>query len=160
LYRLRAVISHVALAVLEAGLIAALVVGLMAGTAFAGKGGASKPGGGGKPAGGGGSGTLTLVMVNDANGNGAPNWGDSVTYTVATTSTASPYVSTQCTQNGVLVLSTSAGWFASYAWPNARTVPLATDRWTGGAASCVAKLYSMDSGSPSVFTTLNFSVGA
>jgi hypothetical protein len=157
-------LKHVGAAVLEGGLIAVVAVVLVAGSAFAGKPGSTTTGGGGGNHGGGGttggSGTVALVLVNDANGNGAANWGDSVTYTVATSATAYPYVSTQCTQNGSLVLSTSAGWFASYAWPGARTVPLATDAWTGGAATCTAKLYSMDSGSPSTISTLTFAVGA
>src|SRR6476646_4314602 len=50
--RIRSVLTHSAQAVLEGAIIATLVVGLLAGTAFAGKpggggGGSHKPGGGG-----------------------------------------------------------------------------------------------------------------
>jgi hypothetical protein len=154
-------IKHAAGAVLEGGLIAAIAVGLIAGTAFAGKpsGGGTTGGhhGGGGTTGGG---TVSMVLVSDMDGNNAANYGDSITYTVSTTATQYPYVSTQCTQGGSLVLSTSAGWFASYAWPSARTVPLATDAWTGGSASCTARLYSMDGGSQTVLATITFAVGA
>jgi hypothetical protein len=49
--RIRSVFSHSAQAIAEGALISLLVVGLMAGTAFAGKGGSGKPIGGGTPAG-------------------------------------------------------------------------------------------------------------
>ena len=150
------ILKHSAGAVLEGGLIAALAVGLIAGSALAGRAG----GGHVKPGGGTGGGSVAMVLVTDVNGDGAANHGDTITYTVSTTATASPYVSTQCTQNGTLVLSGSAGFFAGYDWPSARTFVLATDRWTGGAASCIARLYSMDGGSQTILSTLNFSVGA
>jgi len=161
--RMRSVLTHSAQAVAEGALIALLVVGLAAGTTFAAKGGGGGGGGGGGHHGGGGTtggGSLALVLVYDANGNGAANWADSITYTVSTTATAYPYVSTQCTQNGALVLSSSAGFFPSYPWPDSQVVPLTSPVWTGGAASCTAKLYSMDSGSQVILSTLSFSVGA
>ena len=150
------IFKHATGAVLEGGLIAVVAIGLVAGSALAAKPAASGKHGGGT----GGTGTVVLVLVNDVNGNGSADHGDSITYTVSTSATVYPYVSTQCSQSGTLVLSTSAGWFASYAWPGARTVPLATDAWTSGAASCTARLYSMDSGSPSVLATITFAVGA
>ena len=45
--RIRSVFSHSAQAIAEGALISLLVVGLMAGTAFAARGGGGKPGGGG-----------------------------------------------------------------------------------------------------------------
>jgi len=57
--RIRSVFSHSVQAVVEGALISLLVVGLMAGTAFAAKGGG---GGHGKPGGGGSAGTATLVI--------------------------------------------------------------------------------------------------
>ena len=69
--------THSLMALAEASLIALLVVGLIAGTAFAGKGGK----GGGKPTGGAHSGTIWLApLVVDNNGNGLPNRGDVVTF--------------------------------------------------------------------------------
>jgi hypothetical protein len=144
--RIRSVLSHSGQVVLEGALIAMLVVGLMAGTAFAGKGG-----GHGKPGGGAATGTLAVVMVEDANGNGAPNWNDTITFKVTSTST-SPYVSVRCYQGGKLVYGADAGFYADYPWPGARNMPLSSPSWTGGAASCTALLNS----SP----VLSFSAGA
>ena len=67
-----------------------------------------------------------------------------------------PYVSTACWQGTTQVLSTSAGFFDSYPWPSAQIVPLKTMAWTGGGASCTAKLYSMDGGTKTILATLNF----
>ncbi|MBI2777059.1 MAG: hypothetical protein HYX57_07325 [Chloroflexi bacterium] len=150
--KLRAFTSHTALAFAEAGLIALLIVGLVAGTALAAKGG----GGGGK---GGGGGSLALVMVADANGNGAPNWRDTITFNVSTTATASPFVSVNCYQGSTWVLTASAGFFASYPWTKNTT--LSSSAWTGGSASCTARLYSTKDGTrTTTLATLNFSVGS
>src|SRR3954471_4142159 len=131
---MRRILSHTGAAVLEGLLVAALVVGLMVGTAFAGKGG-GKPGGhgGGSSA----TGSLALVMVADANGNGAPNYGDTITFKV-TSSSSTPYVSATCTQGGTLVWSASAGFYPSFPWPGSQNMPLSSPSWTGGAADCVA----------------------
>jgi len=147
-------VKHVAKAVLEAGLITALTFGLIAGSAFAAKpsaggGGGGKHGGGGNTTGG--TSTLTVVMVDDANGNGAPNWGDTITYTV-TSSSSQPYVSTKCYQGGALVYAADAGFYEGYPWPGARIMPLSSPSWTSGAASCKAYVNNT--------LTLSFSVGA
>src|SRR5690349_6123913 len=59
-------------------------------------------GGGGKGSGGTTSGTssLTLVMWNDVNGNGAPNFGDTITFNVSSTQTNAPIVAVDCFQGG------------------------------------------------------------
>jgi hypothetical protein len=145
--RIKSLLKHGAQALAEGSLIALLVVGLMAGSVFAGKGGGhGKPGGGGTTTGG-----LTIVMVNDANGNGAANWNDTITFNV-TSSSSSPYVSVKCYQNGTLVYGADAGFYDSYPWPGARNMPLSSPAWTGGAANCSATL----NGSPA----LNFDVAA
>ena len=151
LNRLRAFLSHSALALGEAGLIALVVVVLVAGTALAGKGGAAKHTGG--------SGTIALVMVEDQNTNGAPNWNDTVTFTVTTTSTDRPFVSVDCYQNGAWVYTASAGFFPDYPWP--ATFSLSSGSWPGGAASCNARLYSTSSGGTRTYTlaTMTFAVG-
>jgi hypothetical protein len=128
--------------------------------AFAGKPGGGGGGGGHKPGGGGGSGTVSLVVVSSPYNDGLAHYGGQVTYTVSTTATVYPYVSTTCYQGSTLVLSTSAGFYASYAWPSAQTVPLQSSYWTGGSATCTAKLYSMDSGSATTLGTLSFTVAA
>ena len=159
--RIRSVLTHTAQALAEGALIALLVVGLAAGTTFAAKGGGggSTTGGGGHHGGGGGGttggGTLSLVMVVDANGNGAPNYYDTITWNV-TTADPYPTVNVTCTQNGSLVYSASAGWYASYPWPGSRNMPLYSPTWTGGAASCTAVL----SGSGGTLATYSFQAGA
>jgi hypothetical protein len=154
--RLGRLTSHAALAALEGLLIASLLVVLISGTAFAAKGGSGGKGGGGST---GGSGTLALVLLDSTDG--LPHFKGLVTYTMSTTATLYPYVSTACTQNGKTVLSTSAGYFPSYPWPSAQTFTLGpTGYWTSGAADCTAKLYSMDSGSQVVLTTITYHVYA
>ncbi len=157
--RTRAVLSHTAQAVAEGALIALLVVGLAAGTTFAkGSGGGASTGGGGHHGGGGttgGAGSLALVMVIDNNGNGAPNYADTITWNV-TTSDAYPTVNVTCTQNGSLVYSAGAGFYPSYPWPGSQKMPLYSPSWTGGAASCTAVL----SGTAGTMATYAFAVGA
>jgi hypothetical protein len=135
--RIRSVLSHSTQALIEGALISLLVVGLMAGTAFAAK--PTSSGGGGHKGGGGssGTGTLAVVMVVDANNDGAPNFDDTITFKV-TSSLASPYVDLRCSQNGTVVYSASAGFYADFPWPGARNMPLYSPSWTGGAADCIA----------------------
>ena len=148
-------------AVLEAALITALTFGLIAGTAFAAKGGPGAGGGGGKHGGGGnttgGSGTITLVTppVVDGNGDGVANWHDVVRFNVSTSSTSQPYVNLYCYQNGALVAGGSEGYF-----PGALddgNFGLYAPSWMSGAADCTAKLVN---GSGSVLGTTSFHVDA
>jgi|tagenome__1003787_1003787.scaffolds.fasta_scaffold20002726_1 hypothetical protein len=100
-------------------------------SALAGKG---KPGGGGTT----GSSTITLApVVVDVNGNGAPNWGDLVTFNVSTTDTTQPFVNLQCFQNGVLVANGWNGFFAG-ALNTTRNFGLNSGVWQSGAADCTA----------------------
>ena len=153
--RLHALFSHSALALAQGALVALLVVGLVVGTAFAARGGNGQ--GGKNPNGG--SGTLTLQMAYDQNGNGAANWSDKVTFDVSTTSTEKPWVSLNCHQNGAWVYTATVGFFDAYPW--AQTFTLASTMWTGGAGSCTATLYMVKSnGHQSTLGTLGFAVGA
>ena len=135
------------------------VVLALAPTALAGK-----PGGGGGSGGsrGGSGGTLSLVMVNDQNGNGAPDYGDTITFAVSTTATTMPYVTVNCYQSGTLVYQASNGIFAISL--NQLFVLGGTTAWQGGAASCTAYLQDWDSYAKHQTVTnlasLNFSVGA
>ena len=138
-------------AVAEGALIAALTFGLIAGSAFAAKGGGKPGGGGGGHHGTSTTSTLRVVMVEDANGNGSPNWNDTITYNVTSTS-SSPFVSTRCYQGGSVVFAADAGFYADYPWPGARNMPLYSPSWTGGSADC--KAYVND------VLTLTFQVGA
>ncbi|MBI3745608.1 MAG: hypothetical protein HY264_03635 [Chloroflexi bacterium] len=128
--RLRALTSHMLLAIAEAGLIALLAVGLIASTAFAAKptggAGGAKPGGG-MP--------ITVVTVVDRNLNGLANWADTVHFTF-TTSNPYPTVSVTCTQNGGLVFADSHPYYWPNVWDDNGNVILSSPAWTGGAADC------------------------
>jgi hypothetical protein len=150
LYRLRALLSHVALALAEAGLIALLVVGLIAGTAFAAKGGGH--GSGHTTTG---SGSINLVLMN---GDLEAHFGAQVTFDISTTATDSPFVHLTCYQAGSLVLEGWQGFFPTalgdewfYLGP--------TPAWQGGAADCAANLEKYGKrGSWSVLASANFHV--
>jgi hypothetical protein len=136
-----------------AGVVLVLSLGLVP-AAFAGKGG-NKPSGGG-----GGSSSLSLVLSTDLNGNGVPNWDDTITYDVSTTVTSGPQVSTQCYQNGVLVLNGNAAFYDGNPFAYMDLVKLATGAWTGGAADCTAKMYYMSGKRTITLATLAFHVDA
>jgi hypothetical protein len=117
--------------------VALLTLAIAPPAAFAGRGG----GGQGKPGGGGstGGGTIALApLVYDANGNGLPNYGDTVTFDISTGATQ-PYVNLYCYQNGVLVAQGSNGFFDG-ALNLSRNFGLYSGKWTGGAADCTAYL--------------------
>jgi hypothetical protein len=130
----------------------ALLVLAVAGAAQAGNG---KP----APGGGGGS-SLSLKMVSDVNGNGLPNYGDTVTFSVSTTATTEPHVSLACYQNGTQVYSAVTGYYASYPWLWTQNMPLWSSNWTGGAADCTATLYYFSGRKTITLTTLGFHVDA
>lgn len=111
----------------------ALVVTLVAvPAALAGKGG-------GRNGGSSSSSTITgPLMVVDNNGNGLPNWEDTVTFNVSTTATAQPYVHLVCSGNGVGYNSWK-GVFAGSLDSNWNFV-LGSGGWTSGAADCTAWL--------------------
>ncbi len=118
-----------------------------------GGGGKGKPGGGGD-----GTSSLKLVMVNDANGNGLPDWGDHITFNLTTTATK-PFVGVNCYQGSSWVYAASVGYFDAYPW--AKEFTLAATSWPSGAADCVARLYtSTDGSSTTTLATLSFRVGA
>lgn len=95
------------------------------------------PAKGGKPSGGTTTISLNLPPFTDVNGDGLPNHGDVVNFTV-TTSASNPYVDMQCFQNGVLVAEGWRGYFpGSLDWPNG-TFGLTAPPWASGAADCTA----------------------
>ena len=130
--RIRRITKHSFQAIAEASLIAMLVVGLMVGTAFAGKGG----NGGGKPSGGAGTGTISLAVMDGAT---EAHFGARVTFDVATTATAYPFVHLMCYANGSLVGEGRQGFFPT-ALGNEWFILGPTDNWPSGAADCTAKL--------------------
>lgn len=131
-----------------AGVVLVLSLALVP-AAFAGKGGGSGGGGGGGSIAG-------PMLVTDVNGNGVANYGDTVTFNVSA-STSTPYVDLVCSQNGGVVYSATAGFFASYPWPWTKDMNLASQMWTGGNADCVATLYTFNSRAKKVvLATLKF----
>jgi hypothetical protein len=143
----RRLFSHSWQAVLEGALVSLLVVGLVAGTAFAGKGGS-----GGKSSGGGG--TITLV---DMDGDATVNHGDQVTFAVSTTATDRPFVALNCYQGSTWVYSKSVGYFADYPWD--QYFILSNSSWSSGGGSCTAKLYATKDGTrTTTLATMTFAV--
>jgi hypothetical protein len=141
-----------------AGAAIAVVLGLMFAlvpAAFAGKGG-----GGGHHAGAGGSSSLSLVLSTDLNSNGVPNWDDTITYNVSTTATSSPQVSTECYQNGVLVLHANAAFYDGNPFAYMDWLQLTSGMWTGGAADCNATMYYSSGKRTITLATLAFHVDA
>jgi hypothetical protein len=122
--------------------IAVLALALVPAAGLAAKGGNGGGHGGGKPGGGGSTGTssisLAYPLVYDANGNGVPNWRDTVSFNVSTTATTQPYVDLQCFQNGVLVAEGWRGYFDGSL--DTRNFGLYSGQWMGGAADCTAYL--------------------
>jgi hypothetical protein len=123
---------------------------------------AGKHGGGGGGTTGGTGGTISLVMVNDVNGDGLPNYMDTVTFAVSTTATTMPWVTVDCYQGGTLVYQASNGIF--YTSLNQLFVLGETTAWQGGAADCTAYLQDWDSYAKHHTVTnlasMSFSVGA
>jgi hypothetical protein len=154
--------KRVAAATLEAALITALTFGLIAGSAFAGKGGG---GGGGKPGGGGGhggggaapTGSFALVLVDSTDG--VAHWGQHITFDV--TSTARYYfVGVSCAQGGDPVYRQDIGFYVG--WPWSKNFTLMSGNWTGGGANCDAVLYSQnsDGSNRQTLSTMSFLVAA
>jgi hypothetical protein len=78
-------------------------------------------------------------LVNDTNGNGLRNWGDTVVFDVSTTATDQPFVNVQCVQNGALVYNSWNGYFDG-ALNRTRNFGFSSPSWKSGAADCVAYL--------------------
>ncbi len=125
-------------------LVFAVVGSYALGTSLAAKSGGTGGAGGGKGGHTSGGGTISLLMVTDNNSDGAPNYGDIVTFKVSAPATTQPYVRLDCYEGGVWVLSSSAGFFDSYPWPWTRNFTLGWSQFhTAGAASdCTATLYN------------------
>ena len=100
------------------------------------------------------SSSFALVLLNSTDG--LAHWGQNTTFAITTTATAYPYVSLTCVQLTKLVLSGSAGFWASYPWPQERIMSLSSMVWTSGAADCTATLRDFYSGT--VLGTLGFHV--
>jgi len=103
--------------------------------------------------------TLTgPFMVTDNNGDGLPNWDDTVTFHVSTSASV-PSVELDCYQNGAIVYQGSTGYYATYMWPN--NYVLKSFNWSGGSADFTVILSSTNKrGARTDLATLSFSVAA
>ena len=147
--RIRRITKHSFEAIAEGALIAMLVVGLMAGTAFAGRGG----GGGGKPPKPGtGTGTISSPVLVDTT-DSVVNHGDFIRFNVSTSATTEPWVKLYCNQGGTLVAQGSEGYFERSL--DDGVFGLYSPMWTSGDADCTAKLTKPDG---SVLATTSFHV--
>ena len=138
----------------EAGLITALIFGLIAGSAFAAKGGNNSPKGGG----GGSTSFSGPVMVHDYNGNGETNYNDDVTFNVSTTATSQPEVGVRCWQGTNWVYDAYVSYFNS--WLSPAYFTLTSSNWDATQnASCTARLFYYNKrGQENVLATLTFGV--
>jgi len=148
LNRLRALLSNTALALGQAGLLALIVVALIASTALAAKG--ASQGGSGS--------SLSLAMYTDANGNGQPNYMDDITFDLSTSSTAQLTVGVRCWQGSDFVFDSYVGYFEG-AWFNPYFT-LGSTYWAPSLdATCTARLFYYNRrGAERVLATTDFGV--
>jgi len=106
------------------------------------------------------SSTASLELVVASGPDAVPNWGEQITFNVSQTATAEPHVDVNCSQAGVNVYGATTGYYASYPWPWTQVMTLSSQKWTGGAADCTAKLYYFDGRKSPVLKTIAFTVGA
>lgn len=148
-----AIVFVLSLAVLALALVPAVGLAAQGGNAAnQGSGGGGKPGGGG--------GSITLRMVEDANGNGSPNWSDTVSFDVSTTATSSPELKLTCSQGDVVVYRTQTAYYDGYPFPWTQLMKLESGMWTGGAADCTAVLFYPSGRKTVTLATLSFHVDA
>jgi hypothetical protein len=132
-------------------LLVVVLLAVAATPALAAKGGGASGGGS----------SIQLVMVSSAGAaaSSRPSFGNEVTYAVSTSRTNRPWVSTRCYQNGTLALDDWRGMFEGYVL--GQVVPLGpTGNWTGGAATCTARLVSFDGGGEKTLASMSFDVSA
>jgi hypothetical protein len=144
--RARRAFDHSWKALLEGLLISALVVGLVAGTAFAAKSGRISSG----------SYTATVTPT------GTHNFGDTVYITTNAPiypNNTGPFIWLKCYQGSTLVLTSDhaafpSGWY--YNWPF-ELGP--TQSWSGGAADCTVKVVHQNRNKVVTDATTSFHVG-
>jgi len=95
------------------------------------------------------AGTLRVVMAADQNFDGAPNYGDSITFDVNTTQSWNQ-VSVVCTQNGAVVYGA--------VWPYPSVLTLSSQVWDGGGADCAATLMAFNGAKATTIGATTFTV--
>lgn len=148
MHQVRSLTSHSLAALLQAGIIATLIIGLLAVPVLAAKGGNGGPGGGKA------GGTISLVVLDGEDA--ATNHGERVAFQVATDATDRPFVGVRCWQDGAFVLDGYTGYFDSYMFEP--WVWLDSPYWTAGVtADCSARLFYYDKrGNQKVLATVDF----
>ena len=108
---------------------------------------------------GGGSGSsISLVLVNQvARATSAPYYGDQVTFAVDTSRTDYPWVQNRCWQGDKLVYEEWHGFFAGYKFGQTFTLG-PTPSWSGGDATCTARLVKKASGRYQTLATTSYAV--
>lgn len=99
--------------------------------------------------------TLSIVMMNDQNGNGSPNFGDQITFAISPSNIAWNQVNLAVTKDGVNVLSglrTPADLGLGFG--------LSTATWQSEAGEAVAQLIAFDGRKEILLAELIFSVAA
>jgi hypothetical protein len=111
-----------------------------------------------RPSGGSSSSGSSLSVVVETGPDQTPNFGETITFKVTST-VYKKWVDVTCYQNGTFVYSATAGFFPEYPW--APDYTLSSAYWTGGAASCDARLYTQsNNGKQSTLAKLTFAVDA
>ena len=129
-------------------LVAALVLGATGSALAGGKGGGNR-------------GSLTLVVLSNETLAGAastePHYGDDITFEVSTTATDQPFVNVRCYQGLAFVYDGWAGFYPG-AW-GGQTFTLSSAYWSGGEASCTARLVMFGpNGRERTLTSMDFHV--
>jgi hypothetical protein len=137
-----------------------LALALVPAAGLAAKGGGAAAGGGGGKPGGGGGGSITVVMVEDANGDGTPNWNDTVSFDVSTSATSSPELKLTCSRGSDTVYRAQTAYYDGYPFPWTQLMKLESGMWTGGAADCTAVLFYPSGRRTVTLATLSFHVDA
>jgi hypothetical protein len=101
---------------------------------------------------------MALVIVDDANADNNPSWGDTIRITI-TNPPPSPNVEVVCSQGGVVVYAAQTGYYAS-TWPSTADMILSSRAWTGGSASCTARLYVFSGAKVDDLATMDFTATA
>lgn len=88
----------------------------------------------------------------------APQFGQTITFTVSTTATTNPFVNLNCYQNGLLVMNS---WSAFFPGGTDQNFGLYSPAWQSGAANCQADLGMLTSnGKWKVLASTSFNVNA
>jgi hypothetical protein len=97
---------------------------------------------------------LALEIVIDANSDEQPSWGDTIRFNV-TNPPDYPNVEVLCSQDDVVVYSAQTGYYSN-TWPLTADMILASRAWTGGTASCTARLYVFNGSKTTTLATHDF----